>query len=102
MYTLLSGNMKYRKDKVSQRRTIMKNRISLFIILSCIITLTAMPVMANEWAIHADYTESCSCNPSCPCVFGSPSTHGFCEGNNLIQVKKGHYGDVDPLCPADS
>ena len=29
----------------------------------------------------------------CPCLFGSPSTHGYCEGNNLIEIKEGHFGD---------
>jgi hypothetical protein len=56
--------------------------------------IMAAPVAAQDWAIKADYSESCSCNPSCPCVFGSPSTLGYCEGNNLIEIKEGHYGDV--------
>jgi hypothetical protein len=49
---------------------------------------------AQDWAVKADYTESCSCNPACPCVFGSPSTLGFCKGNGLVEIKEGHYGDT--------
>lgn len=49
---------------------------------------------AQDWAVKADYTESCSCNPACPCIFGSPSTLGFCKGNGLVEIKEGHYGDT--------
>lgn len=54
----------------------------------------ATSVVAQDWAIKADYTESCSCNPACPCLFGSPPTHAYCEGNNLIEIKEDHYGGV--------
>jgi hypothetical protein len=80
---------------IKNRRVIMKRRIKLFFTICCIVGLVSAPVAAQEWAIHADYTESCSCNPTCPCVFGSPSTHGFCEGNNLIEIKEGHYNGVN-------
>jgi hypothetical protein len=50
---------------------------------------------AEDWAVKASFTDACSCNLSCPCVYGSPPTQGFCEGNGLVEVKKGHYGDVN-------
>jgi hypothetical protein len=56
--------------------------------------IMAASVGAQDWAINADYTESCSCKPACPCLFGSPSTFGYCEGGNLIEIKEGHYGGV--------
>jgi hypothetical protein len=58
--------------------------------------LTWMSAREKEpsWAITADIAESCNCNPACPCVFGSPSTHDHCEGSRLVDIKKGHYGDV--------
>ena len=52
------------------------------------------PAAAQDWAINADWAGSCSCNPACPCNFGSPATRGHCEGNGLIEIKEGHYGDV--------
>ena len=73
----------------------MENRITILMIVFCTIGIMATSAAAQDWAIKADYTESCSCNPACPCLFGSPSTHGYCEGNNLIEIKEGHYGDVD-------
>jgi hypothetical protein len=72
----------------------MKNQIRIWLLAFCILGIMTAPVAAQDWGIKADYTESCSCNPACPCVFGSPSTLGYCEGNNLIEIKEGHYGDV--------
>ncbi len=48
----------------------------------------------EEWAIKADYAESCSCLPTCPCYFGSPATLGHCDGIMLTEIKEGHYGAV--------
>ena len=48
----------------------------------------------TAWSIKADYTDSCSCKPTCPCFFGSPATHGYCEGITLIEIERGHFGDV--------
>ena len=72
----------------------MENRTTILMIVFCTIGIMATSVAAQDWAIKADYTESCSCNPTCPCVFGSPPTHDYCEGNNLIEIKEGHYGGV--------
>lgn len=65
----------------------------------CVLAFGLFPIIASssqgqQWAIKADYTESCNCNPVCPCNFGSSPTLGFCNGNGLIEIKKGHYGDV--------
>lgn len=49
---------------------------------------------AQQWAIKADMAESCSCNPACPCLFGSAPTLGHCDANGLLEIKEGHYGDV--------
>ena len=72
----------------------MKKQFTTIMIILCILGLATTTHAAQDWAIKANYTESCSCNPTCPCLFGSPSTHGYCEGNNLIEIKKGHYGGV--------
>ena len=72
----------------------MENRIKIIMVVFCIIGFMATSVVAQNWAIEADYTESCSCNPACPCLLGSPPTHDYCEGNNLIEIKKGHYEGV--------
>ena len=47
---------------------------------------------AEEWAIKADYAESCCCLPTCPCYFGSPPTLGHCDGIMLTEIREGLYG----------
>ncbi len=47
------------------------------------------------WSVEADYVDSCSCAPSCPCLFGSKPTLGHCEGLTLVEIKKGHWEDVN-------
>jgi hypothetical protein len=48
----------------------------------------------TAWSITAHYTDSCSCQPTCPCFFGSAPTLGHCEGITLVEIESGHYGDV--------
>jgi hypothetical protein len=48
-----------------------------------------------DWHITATVAESCSCSVSCPCNFGGSPSHMPCEGNRLISIARGHYGDVD-------
>jgi hypothetical protein len=65
--------------------------------LACVLAATSASSVAppEDWHVTADVAESCSCNISCPCNFGSPPTHDFCYGNRLYQITKGHYKDVD-------
>jgi hypothetical protein len=71
-------------------------------VLSLILTAacTTQPHAGEEaarntaWSIKADYTDACSCQPSCPCLFGSAPTLGHCEGVTLVEIESGHYGEV--------
>jgi hypothetical protein len=47
------------------------------------------------WSVKAEFIDSCSCKPSCPCFFGSAPTLGFCEGMGLVSFKEAHLGDVN-------
>lgn len=47
-----------------------------------------------EWAVKASYVDACCCAPSCPCLFGSSPTLGFCEGVTLVELEEARYGDV--------
>ena len=69
--------------------------IAIFALLVGFAAAEAAHATAEEWAIRAAYTDACSCDPSCPCIYGSAPTKGFCEGNGLIEIKSGHYGDVN-------
>jgi hypothetical protein len=49
----------------------------------------------SDWHITATVAESCSCAVSCSCNFGGNPNRMPCEGNRLISIRAGHYGDVD-------
>lgn len=48
-----------------------------------------------DWLLNADYVDACSCDLTCPCIFGESSTHGYCRGATLVDIKEGHYGQMD-------
>ena len=56
--------------------------------------LAASPV-TPKWVLKADYVDACSCDLACPCIFGGTPTHGYCKGATLVEIKEGHYGQVD-------
>ena len=57
---------------------------------------TAPPrAAAPEWHLTATVAESCSCAVSCSCNFGGNPNRMPCEGNRLISISKGYFGDVD-------
>jgi hypothetical protein len=72
------------------------NTLCLYVQESC----TAQPraddglPQNTAWSVKADYTDTCSCQPTCPCFFGSAPTLGYCEGVTLIEIESGHHGDV--------
>lgn len=72
----------------------MNKRIFIGVLTLALVATMPASGWAEEWAIKADYTGSCSCNPACPCVFGSPPTLGHCDDVGLVEIKQGHYGDV--------
>jgi len=76
----------------------MRKKTMFWMLVSAVAVVFAVAgwsVTADEsWAIQADIAESCSCNVVCPCLFGSPSTHGSCEGSRLIEIKQGHVNGV--------
>ena len=56
--------------------------------------LAASPV-SEQWVLKADYVDACSCDLTCPCLFGGSPTHGYCKGATLVEINEGHYGQVD-------
>ena len=56
----------------------------------------AEPTSASaEWVLKANYVDACSCDLTCPCIFGGSPTRGFCKGATLVEINEGHYGQVD-------
>ncbi len=74
----------------------MRSKISVLLLVCLVVGFSALTTSAQtqEWAIKADVTESCCCNPACPCLFGSPATLGHCDAVGLVEIKGGHYGEV--------
>ena len=68
---------------------------SLFPAALLVLALTPPPRAAENWHITATVAESCSCTVSCPCNFGGEPNRNPCEGNRLIAIQSGHYGNVD-------
>jgi hypothetical protein len=48
-----------------------------------------------DWHIVGEEVGSCSCEWACPCQFEGDPTHGYCQVIGTVQVRDGHFGDVD-------
>ncbi len=73
----------------------MTKRFFVPLLILSICFVVPISLNAQTWSIEGNYAEVCSCNPACPCNFGSAPTLGFCEGMGLLEIKEGHYGDVN-------
>lgn len=62
----------------------------------CLLVLE-VPTRAQTpaWNLSATVAESCSCTISCPCNFGGTPNRMPCEGNRMISIDSGRYGDVN-------
>ena len=66
------------------------------VVTLCLLGLT-VPSRAQTppWQLSATVAESCSCVVACPCNFGGEPSRMPCEGNRMISIETGRYGDVD-------
>ena len=66
-------------------------------IATVVVLLMEVPSVAQQppWKLTATVAESCSCTVSCPCNFGGEPSRMPCEGNRMIAIEQGNYGDVD-------
>ena len=65
--------------------------VALFLVVLTVPSRAQTP----SWQLSATVAESCSCVVACPCNFGGEPSRMPCEGNRLISITKGHFGDVD-------
>lgn len=50
----------------------------------------------NKWFIKGEYFEGCTCNPGCPCLFGSDPTYNrTCKISGVFHIKEGKYGQIN-------
>ncbi len=72
-----------------------KNRylwIGIFLSLFCFSLCDSVSASPN-WSIKGEYFEGCTCNPGCPCLFGSePSHNRTCKIAGVFNIKSGSYG----------
>jgi hypothetical protein len=48
----------------------------------------------TEWTIQGTEVANCNCDCGCPCQFNRLPTHGNCKAFLMVQIDKGHFGDV--------
>jgi len=47
-----------------------------------------------QWAIKADYIETCNCDYGCSCNFSGFPSNGFCSALVGYHIRQGNYGKV--------
>ncbi len=50
--------------------------------------------MPDQWMLRGQEFTNCNCAWGCPCQFGAPTTHGFCEGSSGGHIDEGRFNDV--------
>jgi hypothetical protein len=63
--------------------------------IALLVLTVPMRAQSPSWQLSATVAESCSCTISCPCNFGGSPNRMPCEGNRMISIDSGRYGDVD-------
>jgi hypothetical protein len=54
------------------------------------------PQTGKHWELKGDLSEACSCSVPCTCNFRQgPSPHHFCWAMFALDIKQGHYGNLD-------
>ncbi|MFY0690496.1 MAG: DUF1326 domain-containing protein [Paracoccaceae bacterium] len=48
-----------------------------------------------DWYVEGPAFGNCNCGYSCPCQFEELPTYGDCRGFEVIEITRGHFGDVD-------
>lgn len=67
----------------------------------CVLTVSlVVPSLAQgsktPWRLTGDLSEACTCAVPCTCNFGAnPSPHAYCYALYSLDIKEGHYGDLD-------
>ena len=48
----------------------------------------------TPWEIEGVELVNCNCAYGCPCQFNALPTHGHCQANGAIDIRRGHHGKV--------
>ncbi|MCF6159410.1 MAG: DUF1326 domain-containing protein [wastewater metagenome] len=64
---------------------------AIFAIMSGFVSHTTLA--GSAWSVEGEYFEGCTCNPGCPCLFGTEPTHNkTCKIAGVFHIHKGNYG----------
>ncbi|MGE0814645.1 MAG: DUF1326 domain-containing protein [Vicinamibacterales bacterium] len=69
--------------------------LGVLLTIGLLVLTVPMRAQTPSWQLTATVAESCSCTISCPCNFGGRPNRTPCEGNRMIAIDSGHYGDTD-------
>ena len=70
--------------------------LTSLIVLMALCGVSRVVFADPKWSIEGEYFEGCTCNPGCPCLFGSEPTHNkTCKITGVFHVHKGSYGQHD-------
>lgn len=69
--------------------------LGVAVTIALLVLAVPMRAQAPPWRLSATVAESCSCTISCPCNFGGKPNRNPCEGNRMISIDSGRYGDTD-------
>jgi hypothetical protein len=81
--------------RMIRRTTMIKWRTVLIGISIAFSPVLALTQETEEWVFKGNYVDACSCDLTCPCIFGGSPTRGFCKGATLVELTNAHYGGVD-------
>ncbi|MHC4166571.1 MAG: DUF1326 domain-containing protein [Planctomycetota bacterium] len=100
--SMIRGSELTNSERLNSRRILIGLSIVLVGLPTVLIGawIALAPVLAAsaatpKWVLKADYIDACCCDLACPCIFGGSPTHGYCKGASLVEIKEGHYGQVD-------
>lgn len=58
----------------------------------------SLPVSAEEakvkWEVEGTMADACQCLVFCSCEFNEKPSFGHCDDSAILDIEKGHYGDV--------
>ncbi len=75
-----------------RKRLLIPGFVAVIMLFSIHSNVFANPV----WSIDGEYFEGCTCNPGCPCLFGSEPTHNrTCKITGVFHIQKGKYGQYN-------
>ena len=93
--SMIRGSESTNCEKLNRRAIMISLSAVLIVAWISLVPVFAAPPATLTWVLKADYIDACCCDLACPCLFGGSPTHGYCKGASLVEIKEGHYGQVD-------